>query len=318
LLKRLEGILVLFLVLGCQSPKKSPVKLAEPKTEVYTTTKSGVIEEPPQISESELAPAPAPSEPREQESVKLGLILGPGGFATFSQIGFLQGLQKAKVRIDFIAGIEFGSLVAGLYAKKGQAFDVEWQMMKIDPEKIIQTSLLSNQHRPQKVNVLFPFLREFFQNTSVDSAKIPFVCPAFNINKQAVFFMNKGNFSDLLPFCIPLYPYFEPYQESVASILSTKTITDYLRSKGIDKIVYVNVLPAKQMLKMKSTDPQVETFWNMFSHQLTKQLDGVDFFVQIPLGDSAYMSPASRREFIRQGVIAGQQFGEVLMTKIKQ
>jgi hypothetical protein len=317
LLKRFNFLFVLPIFVSCQTAPKPVARPAEPKTEVYTTTKTGVVEEPQPLAATEDEPE-VNQEPPAQELTRLGVILGPGGFATFSQIGFLQGLHKSKVRIDFVAGIEFGALVAGLYAKKGQAFDVEWQMMKMDPDKLIQTTLLSSQYRPQKVNVLFPFLKEFFQSSSVESAKVPFVCPAFSLSKQAVFFMNKGSFSDLLPFCIPVYPYFEPYQDSVASVLSTKVLTDYLRAKGITKIVYVNVLPTKQMMKMKGVDPQVETFWNLLSHQLTKQLDGVDFFVQIPLSESAYMSSSSRREFIRQGLVAGQQFGEVLMTKIKQ
>jgi hypothetical protein len=320
--KKSSVVILMFLYLvGCQSVRKTETVANQPATEVYTTTKSGVIEEPHKSAEVPSAmtvPAPSGSDEKKSENVKLAVILGPGGFGSYSQIGFLQGLQKSKIRVDFISGIEFGALVAAMFAKKGQGFDVEWQMMKLEPDVVTKTSMLSGDSRAQKINVLMPFLKDTFQGSTVENSKVPFVCPALNIQKQTVFFMNRGNFSELLPFCIPMFPFFEPYQDNVANVLGTKALSDHLRAKGANKIIFVNVLPSKTTMKIKGASRETEAFWNQISYTISRHLDGIDYVVQIPLGESAYSSGAQRREFIKQGQLAGQQFGEVLLTKINQ
>jgi hypothetical protein len=315
-------ILFLAILSGCQSVRKTDVPVNQPATEVYTTTKSGVIEEPqkaPDVPTQAAVPSTTNTEdPKKSVNTKLAVILGPGGFGTYSQIGFLQGLQKSKIRIDYISGIEFGSLVAAMFAKKGQGFDVEWQMMKLEPDVVLKTSMLSSDSRAQKINVMMPFLKEAFQGSTVENSKVPFVCPALNIQKQTVFFMNRGGYAELLPFCIPMFPFFEPYQDNVANVLGAKALADHLRTKGAHKIIFVNVLPSKSMMKLKGASKETETFWNQISYTISRHLDGIDYVVQIPLGDSAFLSASQRREFIKQGQLAGQQFGEVLLTKINQ
>lgn len=46
----------------------------------------------------------------------VGLALGGGGALGFAHIGLLRALEEEKVPVDYIAGVSFGSLVAGLYA----------------------------------------------------------------------------------------------------------------------------------------------------------------------------------------------------------
>lgn len=46
----------------------------------------------------------------------VGLALGGGGALGFAHIGLLRALEEANIPVDYIAGVSFGSLVAGLYA----------------------------------------------------------------------------------------------------------------------------------------------------------------------------------------------------------
>ena len=50
------------------------------------------------------------------EKVKLGLALGAGGARGFAHIGILKGLEKAGIKISFLAGSSIGALVAACYA----------------------------------------------------------------------------------------------------------------------------------------------------------------------------------------------------------
>ena len=46
----------------------------------------------------------------------VGLALGGGGALGFAHVGLIRALEEAKIPIDYIAGVSFGSLVAALYA----------------------------------------------------------------------------------------------------------------------------------------------------------------------------------------------------------
>jgi hypothetical protein len=68
-------------------------------------------------------PAPAPAAPTQ--APRVALIFGPGGARSYGSIGFLQELQKYRVPIKAVGGVEWGSVVGAFYALKGSINDVE-------------------------------------------------------------------------------------------------------------------------------------------------------------------------------------------------
>ncbi len=46
----------------------------------------------------------------------VGLALGGGGALGFAHIGLIRAMEEARIPIDYIAGVSFGSVVAGIYA----------------------------------------------------------------------------------------------------------------------------------------------------------------------------------------------------------
>jgi len=52
----------------------------------------------------------------QTKDVKVGLVLSGGGAKGFAHIGVLKVIEKAGIRIDYIAGTSMGAIVGGLYA----------------------------------------------------------------------------------------------------------------------------------------------------------------------------------------------------------
>lgn len=52
----------------------------------------------------------------KEKDLKVGLVLSGGGAKGFAHVGVLKVLEKAGVRIDYIAGTSMGAIVGGLYA----------------------------------------------------------------------------------------------------------------------------------------------------------------------------------------------------------
>lgn len=56
---------------------------------------------------------------------KVGLVLGGGGAKGAAEVGALKVIEKAGVRIDYIAGTSIGSIVGGLYSMGYRSADIE-------------------------------------------------------------------------------------------------------------------------------------------------------------------------------------------------
>src|SRR6185437_8545528 len=86
----------------------------------------------PAISTSVTPPPVPPPLPAPTEAKKVAVILGPGGAKAFAHVGVLRAFQQQRIPVSKIIGLEWGALIAGLYADKGQVNDVEWKLYKME------------------------------------------------------------------------------------------------------------------------------------------------------------------------------------------
>lgn len=276
------------------APVQAPVT-ASPADQTSSQPVAVPEETPVVVNESETASSPV-------KIPKIGLILGPGGARAWGHIGVLQEIQREKIPVVAVAGVEWGSVVAALYSNKGLANEAEWQMSKIKSDDVVRKSLIGG-NGPGDVRSMSEFLRLAFGKLKVEEAKIPFGCPAQNFAKNQVFVMNRGNFDQLLPFCLAYPPYFRPWQSNVSAIREVKVLADYLRSRGATTIVLINVLPGSNATRPIVGDANGTDgiLWNEISAFYSRPIPGVDQVLQIPLGNYGLMSFDDRREILQKG-----------------
>jgi NTE family protein len=206
------------------------------------------------ISVAPPAPAPKAKALTNGETPRIGLLLGPGGMRAFAHVGVIQEFVKAKIPVVAVVGLEMGALVGAIYASKGQTYDVEWQMSKLHEEDLVRKSLMSGE-KPQDVTALKDFLQKSLGAAKAEDAKIPFACPAFQIEKRQVYMMSRGPYSSLLDYCLPFAPLFRPYDQNVAALTSIGPAVQFLRSRGANYIVYIDLLGEKKTPFFRSSIP---------------------------------------------------------------
>ncbi|HNP33366.1 MAG TPA: patatin-like phospholipase family protein [Flavobacterium sp.] len=69
---------------------------------------------------------------------KIGLVLSGGGAKGFAHIGVLKVLEKAGVKIDYIAGTSMGAVVGGLYASGYSATQIDSIFSNTDFDELLQ------------------------------------------------------------------------------------------------------------------------------------------------------------------------------------
>ncbi len=279
-----------------QIPPTGPIKNMEPAPSQPTPTSPAETSQP---KEETAAPLPVGVMP------KIALILGPGALRSYAHVGVVQEFAKQKMPISAVAGIEMGALVAAIYANKGQPYDVEWQMMKLKESDLVQKGLLSSHVKPGDVKALNEFMNIALSSSKAENSKVPFACPALQMDKQQVYIMSRGTFTDMLPFCLSFPPLFKPYQQNVAGVFSLKALVDTVRAKGATYVVYVDLLSGP--LKLENAETETQVLWSLAAESLNRKEKGIDMVIKVPLRDYDLLDFNKRREMIQKGQQSAQE-----------
>lgn len=233
---------------------------------------------------------------------RIGLILGPGGAKAFAHIGVLHELQREKIPIHSVAGMEWGAPIAAIYSMKGLANEAEWQMSKLKTDEVVKKSLLGT-GSAQEVSILGDFLRTNLGRSKAEDGRLPFACPAQNFSKNQIFLMTRGPFDQLLPFCIAYPPLFRAWQGNVSGIREIKAVADHLRARGANTIVLINVLGTPNLSKAWAgpVGSAESILWNEIAATYSRPLLGVNHVVPVAMDDYGLTQFDDRREIQQKG-----------------
>jgi NTE family protein len=238
----------------------------------------------------------------KNQNLKIGLILGPGAAKTYAHIGVLQELQRQKIPIHAVVGVEFAAPMAALFAWKGLANDVEWQMFKLKEESFSNTRLLSNNSLPIQMGDIKDFIKTVFYGLKAEDLKKPFACPSLNMNKNQFFMLSRGQLEQMLPYCWPYAPLFKPYSQSVSGVNDVKAMADYLRAQGSNHILLINVLGGNLYKKSSlPTDSQTFVTWSEIATLYSKPGPAVDSVVTLNLDPYSLNDISLNREIKNKG-----------------
>ncbi len=295
-------------------PNEAPVNAVQNGT----TNIPAAVTPMPEQSNSLASPAAPVSPPviEQGDRPKIGLLLGPGGLRGYAHIGVLQELLKAKLPIVSVVGFETGALVGGIFSAKGQTYDVEWQMMKLHEEDFLKKSLMTNA-KPQDVRVLSGFLQNALGSTKAEDAKINFACPSYNLVKRQVFIMSRGPMTAMLPYCLPFVPFFKPYEQNIAALTSLTVAIKFLKSKGVNYIIYVDLLGEKTVPFFAETDSSENMEWATVAEALESQLMEVNRVIAVPLNGLYINDFSKRREMSQKGQEAGRAASREIINDLR-
>jgi NTE family protein len=267
-----------------------------------STPKTSTTISPPEAeekSESVETPATVEASPQDEAETekksteaatkvipKFGVILSGGGAKAWAHIGVLKEMQRLKWPITSIAGFEWGAPMAALYAQNLSANEVEWEMSKL-----------------KEFDKWDQFVKAAFAKRSTGDMKIPFVCPSLNIAKQSAFFLNRGQLTQLIPFCIGSPTLTKPISQSVAVMTDVSGLAQHLRATGASKIIVINVLSQSTKRSfVRDYESSENIWWTESAALIAKKPVGVDEVIDINLDDVNIKDLDKRREITAKGV----------------
>lgn len=298
---------------GAPTTVGGTIGTAKSETPTQTGEQSTDSHSPPSESGGETPPVERVYETKAP--LKVGLIFGPGGLRSYAHAGVAQEILQAKLPVTNVGGLEWGSLVAALVARKPLPFEAEWQMMKLKEEDFVESSLLGKKG-VRKQLPLNEMLDRLLSNDRAEQSSLGFACSSYNLQKRKAYIMDRGPYKNLLPFCLSFPPLLAPTSGSVGDPTQLLSIAKLLRSKGANFIIYVHTIDS---LQNAIADPvsSESIQWFMIQQSLENQMPGVDYVIRVP-ADTALTDFGSRRVLLQAGKEAAQREMPHLLKKISE
>lgn len=187
-----------------------------------------------------------------KELPKVGLILGAGGMKAYAHLGALRAITRARIPIHALVGMEWGAVVGGLYSMQGQVNEAEWQAFKLKKENLPeQGGFLSSGFEPKPISALREFFETAYSNVRVENSKITFACPTRTVRGDRFYWQTRGLMREAMTRCAPYPPLYKDNGGYLASPFSVAEAAAWLRERGANVIVLVNVLGEGEVFNTK-------------------------------------------------------------------
>ncbi len=175
---------------------------------------------------------------------KLGFALGAGGSRGVAHIGFLQAMEEANIRPDYITGCSMGSIVGSAYASGMTIEQMKTAVHKLRLlDLIAPTGKRGGLFETKKVRKL---LTRYIGDIEFSDLKIPFRCIAVDMISQQVVEFSEGKLLDAVIASSSIPSIFCPMEKDGMRLIDGGILErvpyPQVKNMGSDIVVAVDVL----------------------------------------------------------------------------
>jgi NTE family protein len=245
------------------------------------------------------------------------LILGAGGARAFAHAGVLKALEMEHIPVHAVVGLEWGSLMAGIFAQEGRVHNLDWKLYKLRDEDLPGQSFLSKAFSKDGISIMSPYLKTVFEDSKIDKAKVDFACPTISTRNGSIGWMEKGSFRSAVEACLPYTPLFAAKDGRFAAPFDLAQAAQWLRRHGAEVVVFVDVLSEGNLWSngQMPSDESARLLWWEVQHLYRIGAPGVDEVIKVPLASYNLGGFSKRKAISEVGLTAGKDLARRLMRK---
>ena len=255
----------------------------------------------------------------------LGFALGAGGARGVAHVGFLQAMEEAGIKPDYITGCSMGSVVGGAYAAGVTIEQMKQAIFKLRLLDLIsptgQKGGFSDTRKIRKV------LERYMGDPDFADLKIPFRCIAVDMVTQTTFEFREGNVIEGIAASSTIPMIFKPLEKDGMRLIDGGILdrVPYREVKGMgaDVVVAVDVLGKLDCSeKMPSTIgvlmETIDLLCNIRSQMKHNQdKDIIDFWLEPPLGNMSQFTFKQFEFAYQQGYEIGKEYAPKIKKALK-
>ncbi|WP_111878193.1 patatin-like phospholipase family protein [Aequorivita sp. CIP111184] len=294
------------------------------------------------------------SQEKNEQDIKVGLVLSGGGAKGLAHIGALKVIEEAGVRIDYIGGTSMGAIIGALYASGYSANQLDSIFSQTNFSVLIQDDIprsaktFYEKQEAEKYALVLPFdrfkvglptglskgqniynlLSKLTSHVSTISdfseLPIPFFCVATNVESGKEVILDHGYLPRAVTASGALPSLFSPVIINDKVLIDGGVVNNYpineVRAKGMDIIIGIDVQDSlKTRNNLKSAfDVLVQINNYRTIKDMIEKRKQTDIYIHPNIEDFSVVSFDDGKNIIASGVDAADSFKEELAKLASQ
>ncbi len=263
-----------------------------------------------------------------ENSPKIGLALGSGGARGLAHIGVLKALEKADIKIDYVAGSSIGALIGAYYAASPTLSKLEEFIFSFNKRKgfaLFDPTLRGGLIKGNKFEKL---IEDLLDEKKFERLRIPFSAVATDFNTAEEVVLDNGVLAKAVRASISVPAVFRPVELGKQILadggLSNPVPVSVVREMGADLVIAVNVEPSYFYKPIESLPPLTGIpahSVNILRHNLTfHSLKTADIVISpdTPVRSLVGWDYFFDREKARAVIAAGEKAAEKAIPEIRR
>ena len=257
---------------------------------------------------------------------RLGFALGSGGARGVAHIGFLQAMDEAGIKPDYISGCSMGSVVGMAYCAGVTPAEMKERVFSLKMLDLIEvTKRPGGLFDTRKIRNL---LMKYVGDPEFKDLKIPFVCVAVDLHSQSVVEFKEGNVIDAVIASSSIPGIFKPTEKEgmrlidggVLERVPVKALAHIDKRKK--KIVAVDVLGQKQCRpKCPNAVGMLLDVFDIMDNHRTKRCKNdhenhIDLWLEPDLGQMSQFSLKGVKTAYEKGYEIGKENAKIIKELI--
>jgi NTE family protein len=274
---------------------------------------------------------------KTKDRPKIGLVLSGGGAKGFAHIGVLKVLEKAGVKIDYIAGTSMGAVVGGLYASGYSATQIDSIFYNTDFDQLLQDYIprssksfyekrndqmyaISLPFNKLKIGIPIAYSKGMYNYSLLsklthkvrnvrDFSKlpIPFLCVATDIEKGEPVILDHGYLAQAMLASSAFPSLFSPVEIDGRLLIDGGVVNNYpveeIRKMGADIVIGVDVQDdLKDRKSLKDATRILVQITNLdMIKEMKNKIKQTDIYIKPNVSEYGVISFSEGQQIIKKG-----------------
>ncbi|MEI8347646.1 MAG: hypothetical protein WCG27_09260 [Pseudomonadota bacterium] len=308
--------IILLLILSVSSCSW-PGKKKQESSEMVVSVEDGLQSTTPDLADSAAGfgtMGPAPDKNYNQNVASgektpvVAVILGPGLNRTAAYVSFFKIMQKNRVPIHIVSGVEMGAILAAWYAKNQAPAKMEWIFYNF-----LKESKALRPYSGRWLKVVEEIFLLPFKGEQIEGQKISLIIPLYDKKERKIKYMNRGDLYQALSSNLNINNTGDSYGSAIQSEIFNR---ESLLKFGADIVVGLDVLGKNPDFK-EQTD-FLTGIYGKAAWQMEQDKDKVDMLINLPIDNMAMDTQNDLSLNLQTCEKASEMASQQILQKIKE
>jgi len=243
---------------------------------------------------------------------RVALVLGGGAARGFAHVGVIRALEKAKIQIDIVVGVNTGSLVGAIYADKKSAAELERIALTLEDRDVFDYNFINPTQGFARGERLEDFLSKRLVAREIDQLKLTFAVVAADVQNGEVIVLQSGSIARAVHASSAIPGIFTPVAHQGKMLVDGGVLNnlpvDVARKLGADVVIAVDLGAGPKTAPVGNVFENVaQSFYLAARQSAEAKSKQADVVIRPKVTEAGLLDFSRKKELLTLGAEAAEQ-----------